>query len=286
MLSDADLAEARRLLGREPTPVEAACLENLWSEHCSYRSTKHLLRTLPTTGPDVLIGPGDDAAIVRFSDEVRARHRDGEPQPPELRRPVRRRGHRRRRDRPRRPLHGRPPDRADGPALLRPARGREEPPPLLGRGLGDRRVRQLHRRPRRPGRAGRGPVVRGQPARERGLRRHGLARRLHHGPGPEARQQAPARGRPDGPRRPRRRLVRVARPLRGRRGRGPPLRPDRRPVHREAPDRGDPRHGRDREGAQLPRPRRGRPRGRVLGDVLDLRRPTSAPTRSTSARPA
>ncbi|HOV67253.1 MAG TPA: AIR synthase related protein, partial [Methanoregulaceae archaeon] len=69
MLSDADLAEARRLLGREPTPVEAACLENLWSEHCSYRSTKHLLRTLPTTGPDVLVGPGDDAAIVRFSEE-------------------------------------------------------------------------------------------------------------------------------------------------------------------------------------------------------------------------
>lgn len=69
MLSDTDLAEARRLLGREPTPVEAACLENLWSEHCSYRSTKHLLRTLPTTGPDVLVGPGDDAAIVRFSDE-------------------------------------------------------------------------------------------------------------------------------------------------------------------------------------------------------------------------
>ncbi|NLX48743.1 MAG: phosphoribosylformylglycinamidine synthase subunit PurL [Methanospirillum sp.] len=70
MLSDADLAEARRLLGREPTPVEVACLENLWSEHCSYRSTKHLLRTLPTTGPDVLVGPGDDAAIVRFSEGV------------------------------------------------------------------------------------------------------------------------------------------------------------------------------------------------------------------------
>ena len=70
MLSDADLAEAQRLLGRDPTPVEIACLENLWSEHCSYRSTKHLLRTLPTTGPDVLVGPGDDAAIVRFSDDV------------------------------------------------------------------------------------------------------------------------------------------------------------------------------------------------------------------------
>jgi phosphoribosylformylglycinamidine synthase len=67
MLSDVDLAEVRRLLGRNPTPVEAACFENLWSEHCSYRSTKHLLGTLPTSGPNVLIGPGDDAAVVRFS---------------------------------------------------------------------------------------------------------------------------------------------------------------------------------------------------------------------------
>jgi len=68
MLSAEDLAIIRRELGREPTDVEVACFENLWSEHCSYRSTKNLLRTLPTQGDNVLLGPGDDAAIVRFSD--------------------------------------------------------------------------------------------------------------------------------------------------------------------------------------------------------------------------
>lgn len=67
MLSAQDLALLQKTLGRGLTDVEAACFENLWSEHCSYRSTKSLLRTLPTEGSDVLIGPGDDAAIVRFS---------------------------------------------------------------------------------------------------------------------------------------------------------------------------------------------------------------------------
>lgn len=57
-------------LGRDITPLEAAAFENLWSEHCSYRSTKALLRTLPTDGKNVIIGPGDDAAIVSFSDKV------------------------------------------------------------------------------------------------------------------------------------------------------------------------------------------------------------------------
>lgn len=58
----------QRTLGRDLTDVEAACFENLWSEHCSYRSTKVLLKTLPTEGSEVLLGPGDDAAIVRFSE--------------------------------------------------------------------------------------------------------------------------------------------------------------------------------------------------------------------------
>ena len=68
MLSAQDLALLRKTLGRDPTDVELACFENLWSEHCSYRSTKPLLKTLPTEGSEVLLGPGDDAAIVRFSD--------------------------------------------------------------------------------------------------------------------------------------------------------------------------------------------------------------------------
>ncbi|MDI6867914.1 phosphoribosylformylglycinamidine synthase subunit PurL [Methanoculleus sp.] len=68
MLSAQDLALLRKTLKRDLTDVELACFENLWSEHCSYRSTRHLLRTLPTEGPGVLLGPGDDAAIVQFSD--------------------------------------------------------------------------------------------------------------------------------------------------------------------------------------------------------------------------
>lgn len=68
MLSSQDLTLLRTTLGRDLTDVELACFENLWSEHCSYRSTKPLLKTFPTTGSDVLLGPGDDAAIVRFSE--------------------------------------------------------------------------------------------------------------------------------------------------------------------------------------------------------------------------
>ncbi|TAJ45446.1 phosphoribosylformylglycinamidine synthase subunit PurL [Methanofollis fontis] len=70
MLSAEDLAFITRTLGRDLTDVEAACFENLWSEHCSYRSTRALLKTLPTEGENVLLGPGDDAAIVRFSDTL------------------------------------------------------------------------------------------------------------------------------------------------------------------------------------------------------------------------
>ncbi|HUK38849.1 MAG TPA: phosphoribosylformylglycinamidine synthase subunit PurL [Methanomicrobiales archaeon] len=65
-----DLTVLRRELGRELTDVEIACFENLWSEHCSYRSTKTLLRTLPTEGKDVILGPGDDAAVVRYSEDI------------------------------------------------------------------------------------------------------------------------------------------------------------------------------------------------------------------------
>jgi phosphoribosylformylglycinamidine synthase II len=69
-MKEEDLTHLRRELGRDLTDVEVACFENLWSEHCSYRSTKTLLRTLPTEGKDVILGPGDDAAVVRYSDDL------------------------------------------------------------------------------------------------------------------------------------------------------------------------------------------------------------------------
>lgn len=51
-------------LGREPNEVELAVFSLLWSEHCSYKHSKKLLSTLPTTGPKVVMGPGENAGAV------------------------------------------------------------------------------------------------------------------------------------------------------------------------------------------------------------------------------
>ncbi len=51
-------------LGREPTHTEAALFENLWSEHCAYRSSAPLLTAFDTESDRVVVGPGDDAAVV------------------------------------------------------------------------------------------------------------------------------------------------------------------------------------------------------------------------------
>jgi phosphoribosylformylglycinamidine synthase len=56
-------------LDREPTPAEAALFENLWSEHCAYRSSRPLLSAFDSTAEQVVVGPGDDAAVVCVSDE-------------------------------------------------------------------------------------------------------------------------------------------------------------------------------------------------------------------------
>ncbi len=53
-----------RLLGREPTYTELGLFSALWSEHCSYKSSRIFLRRLPTAAPHVLQGPGENAGIV------------------------------------------------------------------------------------------------------------------------------------------------------------------------------------------------------------------------------
>ncbi len=60
--SDRDLVVAE--LGREPTRTEEALFENLWSEHCAYRSSQPLLSAFDADSPHVVVGPGDDAAVV------------------------------------------------------------------------------------------------------------------------------------------------------------------------------------------------------------------------------
>src|SRR3979490_3070378 len=47
--------------GRPPNQVELAMYSLLWSEHCAYKHSKKLLRTLPTEGPHVVMGPGQHA---------------------------------------------------------------------------------------------------------------------------------------------------------------------------------------------------------------------------------
>jgi len=56
------------VLGREPTLTELGVFSVMWSEHCSYKSSRVHLRRLPTTGPRVLIGPGENAGVVDIGD--------------------------------------------------------------------------------------------------------------------------------------------------------------------------------------------------------------------------
>ncbi len=63
-LADSDHELVVAELGREPTPAEAALFENLWSEHCAYRSSRPLLSAFDSEGEQVVVGPGDDAAVV------------------------------------------------------------------------------------------------------------------------------------------------------------------------------------------------------------------------------
>ncbi len=60
----------RERLGREPNEVEMAMLEVMWSEHASYKSSRPWLKLLPTDNEHVILGPGEDAGIVRFDDET------------------------------------------------------------------------------------------------------------------------------------------------------------------------------------------------------------------------
>ena len=66
-LTAGEAARMLELLGRDPTRVEATIFDTMWSEHCSYKSSRRVLQAhLPTKSPDVILGPGEDAGVVRF----------------------------------------------------------------------------------------------------------------------------------------------------------------------------------------------------------------------------
>jgi len=55
-------------LGREPSLTELGVFSVMWSEHCSYKSSRIWLKKLPTTGPQVILGPGENAGVVSLGD--------------------------------------------------------------------------------------------------------------------------------------------------------------------------------------------------------------------------
>src|SRR5258705_124549 len=58
----------RALLGRTPSFAELGIFSALWSEHCSYKHSRPILKTFPTTGPQVVQGPGENAGVLRLPD--------------------------------------------------------------------------------------------------------------------------------------------------------------------------------------------------------------------------
>ena len=62
----------REILGRRPTSGELAMYSVMWSEHCSYKSSKKWLKRLPTTAPWVICGPGENAGVIDIGDGLAA----------------------------------------------------------------------------------------------------------------------------------------------------------------------------------------------------------------------
>jgi phosphoribosylformylglycinamidine synthase II len=69
-LTDDEASAVAAILGRAPNHLELAMFAVMWSEHCSYKSSRVHLRRLPTEGPHVLVGPGENAGVVDAGDGV------------------------------------------------------------------------------------------------------------------------------------------------------------------------------------------------------------------------
>jgi phosphoribosylformylglycinamidine synthase II len=67
-LTEEEFERALAILERTPNLTELAIFSAMWSEHCSYKSSKVWLKTLPTTGPRVICGPGENAGVVDIGD--------------------------------------------------------------------------------------------------------------------------------------------------------------------------------------------------------------------------
>lgn len=71
-LTDSEYDDIRSILGRDPNHLELAMYAVMWSEHCSYKSSRLHLNRLPTEAPWVLVGPGENAGVVDVGDGIAA----------------------------------------------------------------------------------------------------------------------------------------------------------------------------------------------------------------------
>jgi len=71
-LSAEEYGRAIEILGRTPNLLELGIFSVMWSEHCSYKSSKKWLKTLPTEGPQVILGPGENAGVVDIGEGLAA----------------------------------------------------------------------------------------------------------------------------------------------------------------------------------------------------------------------
>ncbi len=71
-LSEDEYAILLKIMGREPNITELGIFSVMWSEHCSYKSSKRWLKTLPTEGPCVIQGPGENAGVIDIGDGLAA----------------------------------------------------------------------------------------------------------------------------------------------------------------------------------------------------------------------
>jgi phosphoribosylformylglycinamidine synthase len=69
-LSDDELRQIVSVLGRDPNALELALYGVMWSEHCSYKSSRIHLRRLPSEGAHVLVGPGENAGVIDAGDGI------------------------------------------------------------------------------------------------------------------------------------------------------------------------------------------------------------------------
>ncbi len=69
-LTDSEMDYIEQMLGRSPNELEEGMLDIMFSEHCSYKSSRPILGLFPTEGKNIILGPGDDAGMVAITDKL------------------------------------------------------------------------------------------------------------------------------------------------------------------------------------------------------------------------